>query len=287
MLDRPSHSKEIPIKPPLSSIIDFEKVDRERSHHAKEVEFDSVEEFQDLLRAFAAASDYIKTSRDRYGLSKEEFDPDSVHLVSVDNWGRLGELLPEVKAATAFHEPTQDVVYVQFDSEAYNLSKLGRLRHTYMLVHEMIHTAQRGVPYYSYHLSEGLVDFASQEIMEQRILPQVFNEQEYLYRQGYVARNAPTVERLPLRPEDIVVLDGRGGFSYSRIHEMRLVEGMRNIITAQNFDGLLKFAFAGNANQVKAAVSMLYGEYFAGLIEGTRPDVQKLHMARQFIRGII
>jgi|GEM_PF-3173218 len=257
-------------RPPLGPAINLEnnleKIARDRAERNAELEYTSIENYQELSSSFDATIQHLNQMRAGVGVAAMEVDTSTVRLMSPDQWASL-EPPTSAPDSDAYYDSQTGTIYVRFDAALYASSRAEQMVKAYTVAHELSHKATHGLEKYSFHLNEGVADYLAQVALENGGLASFMSDEELSYRQTYLEAGPVVVGGHQLQPKDIFVEPGVGGGAYSRIPQLRLIETMQATMPTENFNALIKGCFNGDTTSVRHVIQEQFGEPLASALD--------------------
>ena len=243
---------------------DFNKFDRERRERILGIPYSEISQYPEILRDFTEITTALNHKRRFLDLPPVDFPTSSVRLISSELYNK-DVYLSSIGENGAFFSSETGAVFIRFDEQEYTGSRLGKMKYVYTLTHELSHKGMdgKGIKDYSFDLNEGIADLTAREILEDRILPHYLETKDFENRRDYVAAMSPSVQGVPLVPDDIILEEpGQSPMIYLCIPQMY---ALRQIQYARpdTFTAIVGHAFAGNTTEARKAIAKSFGTQIA------------------------
>lgn len=255
--------------PPLGKLRNLNQEEADRRFNTPYIE---IVEYPELTNSLNFIATELNIRRMQYGLPEEDFSSSTVRLIKPSVYDNSEDF--RKNNGGAFFDLYTGICFVKFDATHYQSSEMYRKYIQYVITHELVHKSmkgtknQTGIAEYSFCLDEGIVDLETRDILESRVLPNIFTEPEFTYRKEYFEAMSPIMleDGIVADLEDLYYVNpSEGGNLYSRPLEIRVVRRIKEI-DYKIYEQLRQSAYQGQPAKAKEVIEQLLGKEVADLL---------------------
>ncbi|MCK4554093.1 hypothetical protein KAU19_03970 [Candidatus Parcubacteria bacterium] len=260
-------------RPPSGKRPDFEKLDNEGLSAVLKLECYDLEKYSDIIKDLEITVTEINKIKKGIGLPTNSIDVKKVRLIKKELFEN-SEYYKYTKRDGLYDEESGNIIF-SFNDDKFFVDRSYNIDVRYNLIHEMVHKCMSGQGIHRdfFRLNEGITDAIAQEIMRNKILPDIISEQDESSRREFVKKNPFVLidgDEANIELEDIAfVEEGKNPVSYRCIGERRLIKIIKQT-KPEAYKLLLKAAFKGDNQAAKAVIVDNYGEQMLNDFKDTR-----------------
>lgn len=237
-----------------------------------DLEYISFDEYPELSETVDIIRDEINSIRKKLNLPNIDFQDSDFRLIPEEEYDKL-KYVKKAKELRkidlgGFYNSLIKKSFIKFNPEKYKTSRSEQLGIKDFMIHEGMHAGMDGdgIAKYSRYLNEAVVSRKSREIMEQRIILNMFKVKDYENRKEY--SDMAFANEMALYPRDIVIWDEKtsdppvvNGYTT----EVHLLEEIKNK-KPDLYKGLLESCFRGDPENARNLIENTYGKEVTNLL---------------------
>lgn len=243
------------------------------------LEYRSIEDFPELTETVDIVSDEMNKDRRKYGLPKIDYKYSDIRLISEDKFDntQYAKITRDESGddLTGYAPSSLEICFIRFNEKKYNTSRSESLEAKSCIIHECAHKGidERGIANYSGNLNEGFVEKKAREIMERRIILNIFKIKDYENRKKCASFQFMEYNN-NLYSKDILIWDKNKeddgfdvkGFFRPYILEVEIVEKIKKVYP-ELYKDLLECCFRGDSEGAERLIENTCGKEVAELLK--------------------